>query len=116
MLGSLRKWTIAGVAAATLAGTVAASTQPAQAFYGRGYGYGFHHFYGGGFGYRPFGPRFGFYRPYGFYQPFYRHAYFGPRFYGPRFYGYGPGFYRHRFFGPFGYHRFGYLGPRRFFY
>ena len=110
MMQALRKWTIAGVAAATLAGTVAVSTQPAQAFYGPyGYGYGFHRFHGG-FGYRPFfGPRFGFYRP------FYRRAFFGPRFYGygPGFYG--AGFYRHRFFGPFGYRRFGF-GPRRFFY
>ena len=111
MMQALRKWMIAGVTAATLGGTVAASTEPAQAFYGRyGYGYGFHHFYGG-FGYR----RFGFYRPYGFYGPFYHRAFFGPRFYGygPGFYGYGPGFYRHRFFGPFGYRPF--FGPRHFY-
>ena len=106
MIKALRKLTMAGVAAATLAGATAVSVDTAQAhYYGRygfhrfgyGHGYGFRRFgYGYGFGYRPF------YRHYGFYRPFYRPAFFGPRFYG---YGYRP-FYR-----PYGFY-----GPRRVFF
>ncbi len=122
MLTALRKLTIAGVAALTLTGTMAAGTDTAQAFHGRGGfrgGFGFHGGFHGGFGrfgygrfgyggfgfrrfgYGGFGPygfrRFGFGYP-GFYGYGFRRAFFG-----------GPGFY-----GPFGYG--GFYGPRRFFY
>lgn len=122
MLTTLRKITIAGVAAVTLAGTMAASTDTAQAFYGHGGlrgGYGFHGGFGrfgygrfgyGSFGYRRFG--YGRFGPYG-----YGFRRFGYGFGYPGFYGYGfrrtffgPGFY-----GPFGYGYGGFHGPRRFF-
>ena len=114
MLKALRKLTIAGVAALTLAGTMAAGTDTAQAFYRRGGfhgGYGFHGGFGrfgyGRFGYGRFG--YGGFGPYGFRR-------FGNGFGYPGFYGYGfrraffggPGFY-----GPYGYG--GFYGPRRFF-
>ena len=76
MLQALRKWSLAGIAAATLAGGVAATADTAQAQFFGPYGYGG--------GYRPYYR--GYYRPYGFYRP--RYYGYGYRRFGYRRFGY----------------------------
>ena len=70
MSSALKTTAGAALVAATIAGTLAVTTTPAQAFF-------------------PYGPGFHGYGPYG--GPFFRRRFFGPRFYGAGFYG--PAFY-----------------------